>query len=77
MLFISLLVSVSDNIVRPILMSESDSDFKINPLLSFFGLIGGVYILGFPGLFIAPFIIVLSSQVLRNIQIKRNKILHE
>lgn len=77
MLLISIFVSVSDYIVRPILMSGSDSHIKINPFLSFFGLIGGVYILGFPGLFIAPFIIVLSSHILRNLQIKRSKILQQ
>lgn len=77
MLFISLFVSISDNIVRPILMSESDKNFKINPILSFFGLIGGVYILGFPGLFIAPFLIVLASHILKNVQMKRSKILQQ
>jgi len=53
----TLVVSVVDNFLRPLLIS---SDAKLPVLLLFFGLVGGLRLYGFAGLLIGPVIIALG-----------------
>jgi predicted PurR-regulated permease PerM len=53
--------SLIDNLLRPLLaVGESNS---LNPVLCFFGLIGALYLFGFAGLFIGPFVLAFTSAV--------------
>lgn len=52
MLFIALVASVSDNIIRPFL--NSLGSVEVPPFVGFLAVIGGVIILGLPGIFVAP-----------------------
>jgi predicted PurR-regulated permease PerM len=56
------LVSWSDNVVRPYVISESVS---ISPLLILFSLLGGMQAFGLVGLFIGPVAVALTGAVFR------------
>lgn len=51
--FCGLVVGSLDNILRPILVGK---DTKMHELLIFFSTLGGIFLFGFPGLFIGPVI---------------------
>jgi predicted PurR-regulated permease PerM len=51
--FCALVVGSLDNVLRPILVGK---DTKMHELLIFFSTLGGIFLLGFPGLFIGPVI---------------------
>lgn len=51
--FCALVVGSLDNILRPILVGK---DTKMHELLIFFSTLGGIFMFGFPGLFIGPVI---------------------
>jgi predicted PurR-regulated permease PerM len=61
--------SVIDNILRPLLMAGDDS--TLNPILCFFALIGSIFVFGFSGLFIGPFVLLFTSSVFKRYQIKK------
>lgn len=54
-------VSLFDNYARPILI---DQRAKINPGVIFVGVLGGVYAIGFTGLFVGPILIAVLASVL-------------
>jgi predicted PurR-regulated permease PerM len=54
-------VSLSDNIVRPLIISER---VKLHPLGVFFSLLGGIQVFGVIGLFIGPVILSVASALL-------------
>ncbi len=54
--------SVADNLIRPYLISNKEN--SLSPMMSFFALLGGLFIFGFPGLFIGPFLILFSGSLL-------------
>lgn len=56
-----LIISMSDNVVRPLIIG---SQTNINTLVLFFGIFGGLQLFGFIGMFLAPVIIVLIITVL-------------
>lgn len=51
--FCALIVGSLDNVLRPILVGK---DTKMHELLIFFSTLGGIFMFGFPGLFIGPVI---------------------
>lgn len=51
--FCALVVGSLDNVLRPILVGK---DTKMHELLIFFSTLGGIFLFGFPGLFIGPVI---------------------
>lgn len=51
--FCALVVGSLDNVLRPILVGK---DTKMHELLIFFSTLGGIFMFGFPGLFIGPVI---------------------
>lgn len=55
MLVIACVAGVSDNIIRPFLISFGS--IKIHPFINFLSTIGGILMFGFAGLFIGPFIV--------------------
>lgn len=55
------IISMSDNVVRPLIIG---SQTNINTLVLFFGILGGLQLFGFIGMFLAPVIIVLVMTVL-------------
>jgi len=55
LMFIALIAGVSDNIIRPYLISSGS--IKIHPFINFMSILGGVIMFGFAGLFIGPFIV--------------------
>lgn len=55
LLFIFLLAGVSDNLIRPYLVSIGS--IKVHPFINFLSIIGGVMMFGFAGLFIGPLIV--------------------
>lgn len=57
---ISLLVGVSDNIVRALLMSHDKED---NAVVNLLACIGGIYVWGLPGLFIGPLVVTLAIKM--------------
>jgi len=61
----SLIISMIDNFLRPILMSAKDT---ISPPLVFIGFIGGMYSFGIGGIIIGPIIISITSILLRYIK---------
>jgi predicted PurR-regulated permease PerM len=54
-------VSLSDNIVRPLVISER---VKLHPLGVFFSLLGGIQVFGVIGLFVGPVILAVASALL-------------
>lgn len=50
-----------DNIIRPMLLSGASS---LHPLLSFLSIIGGISLMGLPGLFLGPILLQLSFVVI-------------
>ncbi|MCX7952346.1 MAG: AI-2E family transporter, partial [Deltaproteobacteria bacterium] len=56
-------VSLADNVLRPILVAQS---FKVSDWLLMFITLGGLYFLGFVGLFIAPILLAVSFHLLEN-----------
>ncbi len=54
-------VSVSDNIVRPLIISER---LRLHPLGIFFSLLGGIQVFGVMGLFIGPVIVAVATALL-------------
>jgi predicted PurR-regulated permease PerM len=52
-LFCALVVGSLDNVLRPILVGK---DTKMHELMIFFGTMGGIFMFGFPGIFIGPLI---------------------
>lgn len=52
-LFCGLIVGSLDNVLRPILVGK---DTKMHELMIFFGTLGGIFMFGFPGIFIGPLI---------------------
>ncbi len=61
----ALIAGTADNIVRAWLFSRAA---KTNPILSLISLLGGIALLGFAGLFVAP---ILEQLVMKNLLIKR------
>jgi predicted PurR-regulated permease PerM len=57
----ALLASVIDNVLRSLLTSGNGSN--LNPFFAFFALIGSLYLFGFSGLFIGPFILIFSATI--------------
>jgi predicted PurR-regulated permease PerM len=55
-------ISMSDNVLRPLLLSGST---QVNGLVIFFGLLGGVAAFGFIGLVLGPVILVVTANLLR------------
>jgi predicted PurR-regulated permease PerM len=55
-------ISMSDNVLRPLLLSGST---QVNGLVIFFGLLGGVAAFGFIGLVLGPVILVVTTNLLR------------
>ena len=51
--FCALVVGSLDNVLRPILVGK---DTKMHELMIFFGTLGGIFMFGFPGIFIGPVI---------------------
>jgi predicted PurR-regulated permease PerM len=51
--FCGLVVGSLDNLLRPILVGK---DTKMHELMIFFGTLGGIFMFGFPGIFIGPLI---------------------
>jgi len=51
--FCGLLVGSLDNVLRPILVGK---DTKMHELMIFFSTLGGLFMFGFPGIFIGPVI---------------------
>lgn len=62
MAFFGVAASLIDNILRPILISGDES---INPVLSFFALVGSLFVFGFAGLFLGPFILVFTTMIFK------------
>jgi predicted PurR-regulated permease PerM len=56
------LISTADNIVRPLVLSGR---VKLNTLLIFFALLGGVQAFGVVGLFVGPIIVSLAMALLK------------
>ncbi len=54
MAVICLVAGSIDNILKPILLSNSASDQETNPIISLLAIIGGVIVYGAPGLLIGP-----------------------
>lgn len=69
-LYSILLISNIDNIVRPWVVRFRS---KIHPLSVILGVIGGISILGFIGLFVGPLIITLFLETLDVYQMAKNK----
>lgn len=60
---IGLTSTLADNVLRTLLMSKETDN--INSFLSFFCLIGAIYMFGFSGLILGPFFISLASNLLK------------
>lgn len=58
----SLFVGSVDNYVRPLLIGTY---MRIHPLLLFFGIMGGIVLFGFIGIFVGPIVISLADSILR------------
>jgi predicted PurR-regulated permease PerM len=55
-------ISMADNVLRPLVLSGST---RVNGLVIFFGLLGGVAAFGFIGLVLGPVILVVTGNLLR------------
>jgi predicted PurR-regulated permease PerM len=55
-------ISMADNVLRPLLLSGST---RVNGLIIFFGLLGGVAAFGFIGLVLGPVILVVTGNLIR------------
>ena len=55
-------ISMADNVLRPLLLSGST---RVNGLIIFFGLLGGVAAFGFIGLVLGPVILVATGNLLK------------
>jgi predicted PurR-regulated permease PerM len=55
-------ISMADNVLRPLVLSGST---RVNGLIIFFGLLGGVAAFGFIGLVLGPVILVVTGNLLR------------
>jgi len=55
-------ISMTDNVLRPLLLSGST---QVNGLIIFFGLLGGVGAFGFIGLVLGPVVLVVTGNLLR------------
>ncbi len=62
LIFGTFVISLVDNFLRPILMSDEDT---ISPPLVFVGLIGGLFAFGIPGIILGPIIISITAIMLR------------
>jgi predicted PurR-regulated permease PerM len=58
----TLIISTSDNIIKPILLRETA---QIHPLLAFFAILGGILSFGVIGFLIGPVILSLMLSVIR------------
>jgi len=65
MLVVGCVSGISDNILRSYLMSQSEQ--QTSSLLCFVSIIGAVYVFGFSGLFIGPFVITMASELMPDI----------
>ena len=59
----ALCAAIIDNIVRTLFIANSKEDL-FSPVITFFSVIGGIYVLGFSGLFLAPFLIIFTQKLL-------------
>jgi len=65
-----LVVGTIDNILRPILISSvSSEDNRLNTLVLFLAVLGGLKVFGFLGLVLAPLMVVLTLTLIELIQI--------
>ncbi|PIQ28198.1 hypothetical protein COW36_04830 [bacterium (Candidatus Blackallbacteria) CG17_big_fil_post_rev_8_21_14_2_50_48_46] len=65
-----LVVGTIDNILRPILISSvSSEDNRLNTLVLFLSVLGGLKVFGFLGIVLAPLLIVLTLTLLELLQI--------
>lgn len=62
LIVLSLIVGISDNIVRPYLSSKGN--VETNPIIDLIAIMGGVTLFGLPGLFIGPLIVSVFFGVL-------------
>ncbi len=62
LLFGAFIISLVDNFVRPILMSDKET---ISPPLVFLGFIGGMFVFGIQGIILGPIIISITAILLR------------
>ncbi len=60
-----LMASLIDNFLRPLLISSHQAN--LNPVLSFFAILGSLFMFGFAGLFIGPFVLIFASTLLKKI----------
>lgn len=58
---LSIFAGTIDNVIRPIVVSAEND---INPVLSFIAMIGAIALMGFPGLFLGPFLVTVSALLL-------------
>lgn len=61
MMVIGTVAGISDNIIRPMMLSGSG---EVHPLWSLLGVLGGIILFGLPGLFIGPLILAVASSCL-------------
>ena len=62
LLYSTIVVGLTDNFLRPLLVDE---DADLHPATILVGVIGGVFLLGAPGLFVGPIILgVLKSTLM-------------
>jgi predicted PurR-regulated permease PerM len=64
------IISLSDNIVRPLVVSGR---VKLNALLVFFSILGGVQVFGVVGLFVGPIIVSLTIALLKIVTEERKE----
>lgn len=61
MMVVGTVAGVSDNFIRPLMLSGSG---EVHPLWSLLGILGGIILFGLPGLFIGPLILAVASSCL-------------
>jgi predicted PurR-regulated permease PerM len=64
------IISMADNIVRPLVLSGR---VKLNPLLIFFSLLGGVQVFGIIGLFVGPVAISVTMALVKMLTEERTE----
>ncbi len=67
-----ILIGTVDNVIRPYLIGGKAHTY---PLMTFFVILGGVYVLGFNGVFIGPLVLMLVMSFLHIYQAEYNKVL--